>query len=75
MSSALNDIDDEATVVMSNLSSNKRARQPFKAQALDHRIQTESAGFTGLRLDTYEAIADSGATQIFVMDGTPVVNK
>ena len=31
--------------------------------------------FAELRLDTHDAIADSGATQIFVMDGTPVNNK
>ncbi len=31
--------------------------------------------FAGLHLDRYNAIADSGATQIFVMDGTHVVNK
>ncbi len=74
-SSALNNNDDDATVIISNVSSNKRAQKSFKAQALNHLVQTENAGFAGLRLDTYDAIADSGATQIFVMDGTPVVNK
>ena len=57
------------------MSSNKRSRQSFKALALKHLVKTENAGFAGLRLDTYDAIADSGATQIFVMEGTPVVNK
>ncbi len=74
-SALVNDIDDDATVVISNVISNKRSRQSFKAQALDHLVKTENAGFAGLRLDTYDAIADSCATQIFVMDGTPVVNK
>jgi hypothetical protein len=75
LSAFVDDIDDDATVIISNVSSNKRARHSFKAQALDHLVKTENAGFAGLRLDTYDAIADSGATQIFVMDGTPVINK
>ena len=62
-------------MIISNVSSNKRSRQSFKALALKHLVKTENAGFAGLRLDTYDAIADSGATQIFVMEGTPVVNK
>ncbi len=74
-SSALDDIDDDATVIISNVSSNKRSRRSSKEQALNQLEKTESVGVAGLRLDTYDAIADSGATQIFVMDGTPVVNK
>ncbi len=62
-------------MIISNVSSNKRSRQSFKAQALNHLVKTKNAGFAGLHLDTYDAIADSGATQIFVMEGTPVVNK
>ena len=74
-SALVNDIDDDATVVISNVTPNKCSRQLFKAQTLNHLVKNENAGFAGLRLDTYDAIADSGATQIFVMDGTPVVNK
>ncbi len=74
-SSAIDDIDDDATVIISNVSSNKRSRKSFKAQALNHLVKTENTMFAGLCLDTYDVIADSGATQIFVMDGTPVVNK
>jgi hypothetical protein len=74
-SALVDDIDDDATVIISNVSSNKRSRQSYKAQALNHLVKTENAGFAGLRLDTYDAIADSSATQIFVMDRTPVVNK
>ena len=74
-SSALNNDNDNATVITSNVLSEKRPRKSFKAQALNHLVKTKNAGFAGVRLDTYDAIADSGATQIFVMDGTPVVNK
>ncbi len=44
---------------------------------LSNKCGTEitGAGFHGFRLDTKDAIADSSATQIFVMDGTPVSNK
>ena len=73
--SALDDIDDDAMVIISNVSSNKHSRKSFKAQALNDLVKNENAMFAGLRLDTHGAIADSGATQIFVMDGTPVVNK
>ncbi len=62
-------------VIISNVSSSKRSRKSFKEQALNHLVKTENAGFAGLRLDTYDTIANSGATQIFVMDGTPVVIK
>jgi hypothetical protein len=75
LSALVDDTDDDATVIMSNVTSNKRSRQSFKAQTLNHLVKTENAGFAGLRLNTYDAIADSGATQIFVMEGTPVVNK
>jgi hypothetical protein len=44
-------------------------------QALNQILHTENAEFAGLHLDMNDTIADSGATQIFVMDGTPVVNK
>jgi hypothetical protein len=37
-------------------------------------MQAEFAGGT-FHLPTKHAIADSGATQIFVMDGTPMINK
>jgi hypothetical protein len=75
LSALVDDIDDDATVIISNMSSNKRSRQSYQAQALNHLVKTENAGFAGLRLDMYDAIADSSATQIFVMDRTPVVNK
>ena len=55
-SSALSKDDDDATVITSNISSNKCG------------TEITGAGFHGFRLDTKDAIADSGATQIFVMD-------
>ncbi len=48
--------------------------QSLKSHALAHIIQKEIAGAT-FRLTTDDAIADSGATQIFVMEGTSAVNK
>ena len=43
---------------------------PRTCQALNHIIKTKNAGFAGLRLDMNDAIADTSATQICVMDGT-----
>jgi hypothetical protein len=74
-SSALDDIDDDAMVIFSNMSSNKHSLKSFKVQALNDLVKNENAMFAGLRLDTHGAIADSRATQILVMDGTPLVNK
>ena len=73
--SALCNEDDDTTVITSNISSDKCPRKSYKAQTINHIVKTKNAGFAGLRLDTNDAIADSGATQIFVMDGTPVINK
>jgi hypothetical protein len=47
----------------------------YKFCALTHMlVKTEFAG-AAFRLNTKDAIADSGATQIFVKEGTPVLNK
>jgi hypothetical protein len=48
--------------------------QSYKALAIKHIIKNEIAG-GAFRLTTDNAITDLGDTQIFVMDGTPVVNK
>jgi hypothetical protein len=61
--SALSKDDDDATVITSNISSNKCG------------TEIAGAGFHGFCLDTKDTIADSGGTQIFVMDGAPVSNK
>jgi hypothetical protein len=68
-------VDDYATVLVSNASSCKRAQASRPKPAPNPHVPTKNAGFAGLRLQTYNAIADSGATQNFVMDGTPVANK
>jgi hypothetical protein len=46
----------------------------YKARAIEHIVKNEIAG-GAFRLTTNNAIADLGATQIFVMDGTPFINK
>jgi hypothetical protein len=66
--------DDDITVPTSNVSTHSSRPQSYKAWAIEHIIKNEIAG-GAFRLTTDNAIADSGATQIFIMDGTPVVNK
>ncbi len=66
--------DDDITVPTSNVSTQSLTPGSYKAWAIDHIFQTEIAG-AAFRLTTNNAIADSGATQIFVMEGTPAVNK
>ncbi len=47
----------------------------YKARALPHILnQSEFSGVT-FCLNIEDAIADSSAMQIFVMEGTPVINK
>jgi hypothetical protein len=41
---------------------------------LDHILAKNFAG-VAFRLHTKDAVADLGATQIFIMEGTPVINK
>jgi hypothetical protein len=52
--------DDDVTIIISNTSSS-----------------TSNANFAGatFALNTKDAIADSRAIQIFIMEGTPVINK
>ncbi len=56
--------DDDITVVTSNVSNGSTASLELAFSLYAPRQQASN-----------EAIADSGATQIFVMDGTPVHNK
>ena len=46
----------------------------LKVSSLNHILLNEVAG-AAFFLTTDDAIADSGAIQIFVMDGAPVINK
>jgi hypothetical protein len=57
--------DDDVTIVTSNTSSASSAGS-YKRQAL------QQATFT---LPTHNMIADSGATQFSIMEGTLIVNK
>jgi hypothetical protein len=67
--------DDDITIPTSNdMSAPHNSARSYKSPAIEHIANSEIAG-VGFRLATDNAIADSGATQIFVMDGTPVVNK
>ncbi len=65
--------DDNITIPTSNVSTHSSRPQSCKTQAIKHIVKNEIAGGV-FRLTRDKAIADS-ATQIFVIDGTPVVNK
>jgi hypothetical protein len=64
--------NNKCAVQASNLSSS--SSRSYRSCAFDHILLNEVAG-AAFCLTTDNAIADSGATQIFVMDGTPVINK
>ena len=66
--------DDDITVQTSNLSQRLRTTTSYRTRALEHLLRQEVAGGI-FQLPTKHAIADSGTTQIFVMEGTPVRNK
>jgi hypothetical protein len=72
-SSALLKDDDNAMVITLNISSNIREPKSYKSCAIDHIVKNNIA-CAAFRLNMTEAIADSGATQIFVIDSTTVVN-
>ncbi len=63
--------DDNDTVIASNVSYSKS----FRRHALDHFLNFNNFAGAMLPLNTGNAMADSGATQIFVMEGTRVINK
>jgi hypothetical protein len=66
--------DEDITVPMSKVADKRWTIKSYCARALKHIVHQELAGGV-FQLPTKHAIADSGATQIFVMDGTPVINK
>jgi hypothetical protein len=69
----IKDIDDNVTIVASNMSNG--STHSYKARALTHILnQSEFSGAT-FCLNIKDAIADSGARQIFVKEGTTVINK
>jgi hypothetical protein len=65
--------DDDITVPTSNVSS--QATPLYKSRALDHILAKTKFAGAAVRLHTKDAITDSGATQTFIMEGTPVLNK
>jgi hypothetical protein len=68
----LDNTNDNVTAVTSNVSTRATS---YQARALSHILsKTEFMGAT-FHMKTKGAIADSGATQIFMMEGMPVKNK
>ncbi len=66
--------DDDITVVTSNVSIGSTTSLESAFSSFAPRQQSKCA-YATMTIALNEAIADSGATQIFVMDGTPVHNK
>ena len=66
--------NDDITVPTSNVSTHSSRPRLYKALAIGHIIKKEIAS-GAFRLTTDNPITDLVATQIFVMDGTPVINK
>ena len=66
--------DDDITVVTSNIleGSTKSIESAFSSFA---PRQASKWAYAGMTIASNEAIADSGATQIYVMDGIPVHNR
>jgi hypothetical protein len=63
--------DDDITVVTSNVSDGSTK----SLELIFSLFTTAKREYAVMTIASNEAIADSGATQIFVMDGTPVHNK
>jgi hypothetical protein len=77
MFSPINEIivdDDDITVVTSNVSNGSTTSLESAFSSFAPRQQSKWA-YAAMTIASNEAIADSGATQIFIMDGTPVHNK
>jgi hypothetical protein len=66
--------DDDITVPTSNVSDSCNYARSYKSCTIEHIANSEVAG-ASFPLAIANAIADSEATQIFVVDGTPMVNK
>jgi hypothetical protein len=66
--------DDDITVPTSNVADKRWTIKSYCTLTLKHIVHQELAGGV-FQLPTKHEIANSGATQIFVMDGTPVINK
>ena len=66
--------NDNITIPASNVADKRSTIESYCTRALEHIVHQELAGGV-FQLPTKYAIADLGATQIFVMEGTPVINK
>ena len=74
MFSPVNEIimdDDDITVVTSNVSNGSTTSLESAFSSFAPRQQSKWA-YATMMIALNEAIADSGTTQIFIMDGTPV---
>ncbi len=65
--------DDNMTVTTSQVST--YAVESYKARALSALMQNKEFAGAMFQLNMAATIADSGATQIFVLEGTKVINK
>ena len=77
MISPINEIildDDDITVVTSNVSNSLTMSLKSAFSSFAPRKQSKWA-YTAMTIASNKAIADLDATQIFIMDGTPVHNK
>jgi len=77
MYSPVNEIildDDDITVVTSNISNGSTTSIESAFSSFAPRQQSKWA-YAAMTITSNEAIANLGATQIFIMDGTPVHNK
>jgi hypothetical protein len=64
---------NDVTIPTSNFSA--LCPKSYKVRALDHILQQNKFAGAAFCLKTDYAIADSETTQIFVIEGTPIVNK
>jgi hypothetical protein len=64
--------EDNTTVITSNTCS---AQCSYKHCTLQHILSDPAFAGASFQLPTKDAIADLGATQIFVMEGLPALNK
>ncbi len=65
--------DDDITVATSNVSTSTTGL--YKACVISALLQKENAAGALLHLNTNAATADSGTTQIFVMEGANIINE
>ena len=67
-----NDDDDDSTIIASNCSSTHSAAKC--TSAIPRKLEPEHQHYANILIKMSHAIADTGATSIFVMEGTPMEN-